>query len=403
MLFHEHILFDTHADPRSNYRIPSIVTTKHGTVLAFSNDRRDTRIDHADEAHLVVRRKEAGGEWEEEVRLFAQTGWTCYIGAAVYDEITDEIMCHFWRSPVVMIEFKEYTPEELAEIERLRKERSAAAGVEGGSFIMYSRDDGRTWQERPLAATPTELHCDGKTVYDIGSAHGSAAGIQLKKGKYAGRLLCPSRIASGRYSDMAGLNKHSYNNALYSDDHGLTWISSAPVQHGTGEGTLMECADGTILYNSRAYYEDARRYLATSTDGGSTWGDFRIDPFLVEQKMMGCNASLLRVERDALGEQASLLPEGCDAVTVFANPFSIKREHVSASVSFDDGKTWSCVRRVHTGPSGYSSLTYSAAEHCFYLLYELGVDDPCDLGLNVARFDLAWLLETDERYREHLL
>ena len=88
---------------------------------------------------------------------------------------------------------------------------------------------------------------------------------------------------------------------------------------------------------------------------------------------------------------------------MFANPFSIKREHVSASVSFDDGKTWSCVRRVHTGPSGYSSLTYSEKEHCFYLLYELGVDDPCDLGLNVAKFDLAWLMEKDERYREHLL
>jgi len=183
----------------------------------------------------------------------------------------------------------------------------------------------------------------------------------------------------------------------------MTWVSSAPVQHGTGEGTLMECEDGTILYNSRAYYEDARRYLATSTDGGATWGDFRIDPFLVEQRHMGCNASLLRVERAALGEQASLLPEDCTAVTVFANPFSEKREHVSASVSFDDGKTWQYVRRVHTGPSGYSSLTYSAAEGVFYLLYELGEDDPCDLGLNVAVFDLAWLLETDEQYKAHLL
>lgn len=393
MLFHEQILFDTPANPRSNYRIPSIVTTKRGTVLAFCNDRIDTRIDHADEAHLVVRRKEADGGWEDEIRLFAQPGWSCYIGSAVYDEITDEVMCFFSRSPVVMIEFKEYTPEELAEIERLRKERSEAAGVAGGTFLMYSRDDGKTWQERPLNAKPTELHCDGKTVYDIGSAHGSAAGIQLKKGDYAGRLLCPSRIATGRYSDMAGLNKHSYNNALYSDDHGMTWTSSAPVQHGTGEGTLIECGDGSILYNSRAYYEDAHRYLAASTDGGATWGDFRIDPFLVEQKHMGCNASLLRVERADLGAQADLLPDGCDAVTIFANPFSEQREHVSVTFSFDDGKTWSGVHRVHTGPSGYSSLTYSPAGGRFYLLYELGEDDPCDLGLSVAVFDLAWMLE----------
>ena len=392
MYYNEQILFDTLADPRANYRIPSVITTKHGTTLAFCNDRRDTRIDHADEAHLVVRRKVQGGDWEDEVRLFALPGWSCYIGAAVYDAETDEIMCFFSRSGVVMVEFKEYSAEELAEIERLRRERAEAAGIEGGTFLMCSRDDGKTWTERPLHASPTTLECDGRTVSDIGFTHGSAAGIQLTHGAYAGRLLCPARIATGRYDNAEGLCKHSYNNALYSDDHGMTWISSAPVQHGTGEGTLMECGDGTILYNSRAYYRDAKRYLATSTDGGATWGDFRTDPFLVEQKNLGCNASLLRVTRGQLGEDAALLPDGADAVTVFVNPFSENRENVSAAVSFDDGQNWVHVRRIHTGPSGYSSLTYSDRERKFCLLYELGEDDPCDLGLSVAEFDLAWLL-----------
>ena len=42
---------------RSNYRIPSIVVTNRGTILAFVNDRRDTLSDHAQESWLVMRRK----------------------------------------------------------------------------------------------------------------------------------------------------------------------------------------------------------------------------------------------------------------------------------------------------------------------------------------------------------
>lgn len=391
MQFHEQTIFSSQG--RSNYRIPSVVTTKHGTVLAFCNNRIDTRIDHADEAHLCVRRKPADGDWEEEKCLFAAPGWSCYIGAAVYDAVTDTVMCFFTRNAVVMIEFHDYTKEELDEIERLRRERAAAAGMEGGTFLMCSRDDGLTWEERPFVCRrQTALYTDGKTVYDTGFTHGSAAGIQLKKGPYAGRLLCPARVASGRYSDAEGLCRHSYNNALYSDDHGATWFSSDPVQHGTGEGTLMECGDGTVLYNSRAYYRDTKRYLARSRDGGEHWGAFSADPFLIEQRGLGCNASLLRVTRDMLGDDAALLPDSADAVTVFVNPRSEKRENVCASVSFDDGLTWSHVKPIHPGLSGYTSLAYNSADHSFYLLYELGVADPCDIGLNIAVFDLAWLL-----------
>ncbi len=391
MYYSESSVFKTKG--RSNYRIPSIVTTKRGTVLAFCNDRIDTRIDHADEAHLCVRRKAAGGEWEPEVRLFAEEGWSCYIGAAVYDAVTDEIMCFFTRNAVVMIEFHDYSPEELAEIERLRIERSEKAGIEGGTFLMCSRDDGVTWEERPFVCKQkTRLYTDGRTVFDVGFTHGSAAGIQLKYGKDKGRLLCPARVQSGRYSDSEGLKRHSYNNALYSDDHGKTWISTDPVQHGTGEGTLIERGDGTILYNSRAYYYDTKRYLAESRDGGMHWGAFRTDDFLIEQRGMGCNASFLRVTAEELGTDAARLPDGAKAVTVYVGPRSENRENVSVCISFDDGATYSHVKSIHPGPSGYSSLTYSPVDGKFYLLYELGDEDPCDNGLNVAVFDLAWVL-----------
>ena len=47
---------------RSNYRIPSIVVTDDGTVLAFCNDRKDTVDDHAAETVIAFARKPANGE-----------------------------------------------------------------------------------------------------------------------------------------------------------------------------------------------------------------------------------------------------------------------------------------------------------------------------------------------------
>ena len=45
---------------RSNYRIPSIVVTKSGTVAAFCNDRKDSVIDHAKEVAVVCATKKPG-------------------------------------------------------------------------------------------------------------------------------------------------------------------------------------------------------------------------------------------------------------------------------------------------------------------------------------------------------
>lgn len=70
--------------------------------------------------------------------------------------------------------------------------------------------------------------------------------------------------------DWEGVRKCVYNNAIYSADHGKTWQASTCVQLATGEGTLIERADGGILYNPRA---ETRRNMAAyvSLDSGRTW------------------------------------------------------------------------------------------------------------------------------------
>jgi len=115
------------------------------------------------------------------------------------------------------------------------------------------------------------------------------------------------------------------------------------------------------------------------------------DPFLLEEKAIGCNASLLRVERSELAD-ASLLPEGADSVTVFVNPRAVDRTQLTACISFDSGRTWTHTRLIHAGRCAYSSLAFNAQKQRFVLLYEQGVHDPYDIGITAATFDLEWLL-----------
>lgn len=377
---------------RSNYRIPSMIVTNDGTFLAFCNDRKDTSLDHASEVSLVLCKKKPGEEWGEVETLAGIEGWACGIGSAVYDNETGKAFIFFGRNPVSQDEFGKFTKEQLAEFERQREQKAKEMGIKRGSFRLESTDNGESWVEKPHEVAPVEqLHWDGTMRKVGGGCHGSAHGIQIKNGEYKGRLVCPSRTSAGSYNDWPGLRKVCYNNCIYSDDHGETWQTGGWVQVATGEGTLIENADGSLTYNSRCYLQTQKRPLATSTDGGASWHDFRDDEFLIEEKNIGCNASFIRVGLDEIKDK-SLLPEGAEGVTVFCNPRAETRRNMCACVSFDGGKTYSHVKVVDPGHAAYSSLVWNPVTQTFCLLYEHGDKHPYNLGLSAVEFDLEWLL-----------
>ena len=381
---------------RSNYRIPTVVATKDGTVAAFCNDRKDSVIDHAKEVAVVCAVKKPGGQWGEVRTIAGLPGWSCMIGSAVYDADTDTIMCSSGRNPLARHEFTKLTPEELEAVAKAAEEEARKMGIHNGPFLLYSADSGETWAERPfdVEKIPFIRPVDGVEVMLGGSCHGSSHGIQLRHGDHAGRLLCPARVAVDQYDTWEGLRTCSYNNSVYSDDHGLTWKASLPVQAGTGEGTLIERGDGSILYNSRAYFADQKRYMAVSRNGGESYGEFYMDDFLIEEGILGCNASFLRVEKEDLtAESQALLPEGADSVTIFVNPRAKTRTDLTACVSFDSGATWSHTKLIWKDDCAYTSLEYAKADGHFYLLYERGEGgDPYGHGVAMLEFDLEWLL-----------
>ncbi len=379
MYYDERLVFKS--NEQSKYRIPNVIATADGGFLAFCNDRRGTLNDHANEADVVMSKKEKDAtEWSEVKAIAHEDAHSLYIGSAVYDNQTKTAFCFFRCKYITTDEFGN-------EVEAMALETEPT--ITEGEHLLISKDNGKSWDIQSANVTPiTFKHIDGNEYEFCGWTHGAAHGIQLK----SGRLICPSRESAGTYTDWTDLKDHVYNNAVYSDDHGKTWKVSLPVQLGTAEGTLIERGDGAVLYNSRAYFGDGKRYTAVSYDGGESFGEFDIANGLIEETRMGCNASFLRVGKEKL-KNPELLPKDSSGITIFVNPRSTERRRITACVSFDDGKTFKESKVFWHGRGAYTSLDFNEVTQKFCLLYEKGTEqNKYQNGIAAVEFDLEWLL-----------
>ena len=318
----------------------------------------DTVADGAEEVHLVMRRSTDGGRnWEPIKNLFAKKGWDAAMGTATIDSSIGTVMVSYGRSLRV-------------DYDDAREEDSA---LESGDFMAVSRDEGKTWVHEKMIIHPD----DGGYR---GHSHGSSPGVFLCSGPRHGRLLAPARFQHKPGEALDTLQNHHYNCTLYSDDHGKTWQTGGPVQVGTGEGCLAELSDGTIYYNSRAYFLDGKRRIAWSYDGGETFEDFSVDDTLIEPIGGGCNAGMAGFPKK--------LSAGNDLI-LFSNPASGERKKLTVHLSLDGGRTWPVSKVVHEGPAAYSSMAVSE-DGTVFVLYENGENHPYE-KISIAWFHLKWL------------
>ena len=128
---------------------------------------------------------------------------------------------------------------------------------------------------------------------------------------------------------------------------------------------------------------------AMSKDCGGTFGDWAVSGALADCNY-GTAASVLSVPKEVHGR----------AFVLFTNPtynefgFSVLRDRkrFTASVSFDDTKTWPLKKLIYVGPSGYSASVMSK-EGDFFVLYEKGEHIYRDKGVSIVKFNLEWLLD----------
>ncbi len=346
------VLFESGTNGYHSYRIPVLLTSEKGTLLAFCEGRKMSQSDTGKIDLLVKRSTDGGKHWGAQQVIWSDGANVCGNPAPVVDRTTGVI----W----LLLTWNRGEDEE--------KQIHAGTGLDTRRvFVSHSADDGMTW------SSPQEITSTVKEPHWRWYATGPANGIQLTQGKYKGRLVIPCD-----HSDYTDPTRHPFrSHVIYSDDHGRNWQLGGTTGEMVNECTLEELAGGTLLLNMRSYHGKHRRALSRSEDGGLTWSEIALDPTLIEPV---CQASLLRYTWPK-GKRKGIL--------LFSNPASDKREKMTVRWSEDEGISWSQGRLLHSGPSAYSSLAVLKNRE-IGCLYECGEKKPYE-KIVFALFSISWL------------
>lgn len=334
-------VFTAGQDGYHTYRIPSVIVTKKGVVLAFCEARKGGRGDAGD-IDLVMKRSLDGGQtWLPQQVLWDDDKNTCGNPCPVVDQSTGTI----W----LLLTHNLGTDSESAIIESKSKGSRTC-------WVTHSKDEGATWSA-PVDITATTKKADW-TWY----ATGPGVGIQTKDGRLV--IPCDNKVA---------VTKGRQAHAIYSDDHGATWKLGGVAGPNCNECQVVELSDGRLLLNMRTYRANNRRLISYSSDKGESWTSPVEDQTLIEPV---CQGSIIR-------------GPGSTSQFVFSNPASLKREKMTVRLSNDDCRSWSVSRELHAGPAAYSCLTV-LPDGSLGCLYERGTKDAYET-ITFARFSLAWL------------
>ena len=350
-------VFTAGQDGYHTYRIPAIVVTTNGTLLAFCEGRKNSRSDSGDIDLLVKRSTDNGKTWSAQQLIWSDEGNTCGNPAPVVDRDTGVVwLLMTWNLGV--------DKEDQINYLKARDTRRV--------FVTRSADDGMSWGK------PQEITSSVKRSDWGWYATGPVNGIQLTRGKHRGRLVIPCNHSTLTTATQVVTRSH----VIFSDDHGQNWRIGGVEDEMTNESTVVELSDGSLLQNMRSYHKKNRRAVATSQDGGVTWSKMKLDESLIEPV---CQASIYRCTwSDGEGKSRIL----------FSNPASTKREKLTVRLSYDEGKTWAASKEIHSGPAAYSCLTV-LPNNAVACLFERGDKNSYE-KITLARFPLECLESNKE-------
>lgn len=359
---------------RSNYRIPTAVVTNDGTVWAFCNDRRDSVADRADIQWISASKAAPDGTFCDSFYLLNLEGWSFIIGAAIYDAVNDNIML-FYHASIKTAEANSLYVS-LPQQERLPL----------GSCIIESNDGGETWKAR-AANLPILL----QYPFLAPTFHGSSAGLQIEEGEHAGRLVISGKVANADTENLGIMRSSTFSCIVYSDDFGATWKISNLMPGGSDEASMCILSDGTLYVNSRSMAGNNGRAVGYSYDGGATITDCGEERGVWQTASNGIKGSVISFDNpDKAGERLTLYSCLLSSTTV--------RKNLCIWISYDDGKTWPEIVTVDPGYTAYSEMRYNPVNEKVYLFYERGDSGPYSAGLNMASFNISWLMENKKPY-----
>ena len=363
-------LFEGNTAGYKLYRIPGIIVTRKGSILAYTEARRTGSGDW-DSIDILMRRSTDAGRTFSPQRVIAHAPG------------------RIERSPVA-IERKQSRPDDVT-----YNNPVAIADSNGAvhflfcveymrAFYMRSDDDGNAFS-RPVEITSAFDAFRPEYAWRV-LATGPGHGIQLRNK----RLLVPVWLSLA----TEGNGHHpSVNATIFSDDDDKTWhrgdiaVANTPEFPDPNESAAVELEDGTVMLNVRTEAKENRRTVVVSKDGATHWSAPRLDQSLPDPI---CFASIARFRHHLL----------------FVNPDNLTRAdgrdlrsrdrvNLTVRLSDDDGAHWIAKRTIEPGATGYADLAVMPGGTilCLYEKVTKEPDGSTKHGEMLARFNLEWLTE----------
>lgn len=351
------LLWSSGENGYDTYRIPGIVVTANGVVLAYGVGRQKVKDgDWADMDIYLRRSTDGGNHWDKSQHMAGNT-----------HGVTDNPVAIADRTPGV--------------VHFLYQHDYATV------FYRKSIDDGKTFSD-PIDITSALTGLRSQFNWNV-VALGPGHAIQLK----SGRLLVPVWLADGK-QEANGRRAHGPAGitTMYSDDEGKTWAHgdiialNSPEMTNPNELQVIQLSDGRVMANIRTGDKALRRAVAYSPDGIGGWTRPVFDPHLYDPI---CDAGIVRYDSKRIlftNPDSSALPKKPTGQGL--------RQNLTVRMSEDDGKTWPVAKLLVPGGTGYSDIAVDQKTKAIFDIYEAHDDadpDAKSLSLYVARFNLAWL------------
>lgn len=317
-------------DGSAAFRIPGLVTTARGSLLAVYDVRYNSSKDLQEHIDIGLSRSVDGGRTWQRMRLplsFGQQGGLpeAQNGAGdpaiLYDPTTHRAWvvaawCHGMGNRMAW--------------------HSSMSGMEPhttGQLVMaYSDDDGKSWSE-PINVTRQVKRPEWNFLLQ-----GPGRGIAMKNGTI---------VFAAQYIDA---ERMPHSCLIYSDDHGRSWHLHEGARPNTTEAQVAELPSGDLMLNMRDN-RGGSRAVAVTADMGRTWTEHPSSRKALREPV--CMASLISV---AAEDNVS----GRD-ILLFSNPDNDSaRRDMTVKISFDGGLTWPEENKVLLDAGdgwGYSCLT----------------------------------------------